>query len=68
MAKGRNKVFGLRGKKERGYTLLEYAVGAAVIMGIVITGLSGMAGQINSLFGAIGNWAAGQAGNINPNP
>lgn len=43
-------------KEERGYTLLEYCAGAAVIAGIVWTGLSALGGSLNTFLGNLGTW------------
>jgi hypothetical protein len=51
-------------KKQKGFTLLEYAAGAAVIIGIVWLGVNTMGDGISNMLEAIGNWASQQGNNI----
>jgi len=44
-------------KRERGYTLLEYCAGAAIIAGILWTALSTLGTDLSNLLGAVGDWA-----------
>ena len=44
------KYFAIRGKREEGFTLLEYCAGAAVIMGIVLAGMTALEGGITGYF------------------
>jgi Flp pilus assembly pilin Flp len=44
-------------KNERGYTLLEYCAGAAVIAGILWTALNALGGNLSALLDAVGSWA-----------
>jgi Flp pilus assembly pilin Flp len=44
-------------RKQRGYTLLEYCAGAAIIGGLLAVGLSTLGGNLNTALGNIGNWA-----------
>lgn len=44
-------------RKQKGYTLLEYAAGAAILMGILFTGLNAMGTGVQGLLTEIGNWA-----------
>jgi len=64
MRNGLRRFFSLNGKKDRGYTLLEYAVGAAVLVGIIVAGLNAMGSGVVNLFNGIGEWASGQVGGI----
>lgn len=43
---------------ERGFSLLEYCAGAAVILVTVWAALNAMGGNIRDLLGAIGQWAS----------
>ena len=43
-------------KRQRGFTLLEYCMGAAVLLGIVFAGLSLFGAGLNDYFGNIGQW------------
>lgn len=49
---------------QRGYTLLEYCAGAALIAGIIWVALNAMGQNISALLNAIGQWAASRAGGI----
>ena len=42
---------------EKGYTLLEYCAGAAVIAGILWTALNALGGNLTGLLNAVGTWA-----------
>lgn len=44
-------------KRERGYTLLEYCAGAAIIAGILWTALSNLGTDLQGLLDAVGTWA-----------
>ena len=61
MKKTSKKLLVLRGRKERGYTLLEYCAGAAVILGVVLSALNAMGSGINALMTGIGAWATERA-------
>jgi hypothetical protein len=43
--------------QEAGFTLLEYAAGAAVLMGILYVGVRTMGYGIQDLMGSVGKWA-----------
>ena len=49
---------------QRGYTLLEYCAGAALIAGIIWVALNAMGQNISTLLNAIGQWASTRAGGI----
>jgi hypothetical protein len=51
-------------RKQKGYTLLEYCAGAALIAGIIWVALSAMGQNIVVLLNAIGTWATTRAGGI----
>jgi len=42
---------------ERGYTLLEYVAGAAIIGGIVFTALTGFGSSMAGFLNGLGTWA-----------
>jgi hypothetical protein len=44
-------------RRQRGYTLLEYCAGAAVVAGVLWTSLSQMGSNIGSLMESVGSWA-----------
>lgn len=44
-------------RNQKGYTLLEYAAGAAILMGILFTGLNAMGSGVQGLLSEIGTWA-----------
>jgi Flp pilus assembly pilin Flp len=46
-----------KNKGEKGYTLLEYCAGAAIIVTVLYTALNGLGDQLSSFLGNIGTWA-----------
>jgi hypothetical protein len=44
-------------ERERGYTLLEYCAGAAIIAGILWTALSNLGTDLTGLLNAVGTWS-----------
>lgn len=46
-----------KAKNERGYTLLEYCAGAAIIAGVLWTALNSLGGDLSALLNAVGTWA-----------
>jgi hypothetical protein len=50
MKKGSNR-------RQRGYTLLEYCAGAAIIAGVLWTALGKMGSNVGSLIESVGTWA-----------
>ena len=44
-------------KTIKGFTLLEYAAGAAVILTVVMVGLNAMGGNLSTFFTNLGTWA-----------
>ena len=52
-------------KNQKGYTLLEYCAGAALIAGIIWVALNAMGQNITVLLDAIGQWAVTRANGIN---
>jgi type II secretory pathway pseudopilin PulG len=51
-------------KNQKGYTLLEYCAGAAIIGGVLWTALNGLSGNIAGLLGSVGGWADARSGEI----
>jgi len=51
-------------KRERGYTLLEYCAGAAIIASILWTALNSLGGDLSALLGAVGGWANARQGEV----
>jgi hypothetical protein len=51
-------------RKQRGYTLLEYCDGAAIIAGILWTALNALGGNLGALLDAVGGWATRRTGQI----
>lgn len=49
---------------ERGYTLLEYCAGAAIIAGILWTALTALGGNLSDLLNAVGQWAQRRSNGI----
>lgn len=46
-----------RNRKQSGYTLLEYAAGAALLMGVLYVGLRALGGSLEGLLTSISNFA-----------
>ena len=51
-------------EEEKGYTLLEYCAGAAVIAGILWTALNALGGNLSGLLNAVGTWAERRSDSI----
>lgn len=51
-------------KRQRGYTLLEYCAGAAIIAGVLWAALGRLGGEISDLLDEIGQWADDRRGEI----
>jgi hypothetical protein len=51
-------------KKQRGYTLLEYAAGAAVLMGLLYIGVQALGGGVQDLLEAVGVWARSRSSDL----
>jgi Flp pilus assembly pilin Flp len=51
-------------KRQRGYTLLEYCAGAAIIAGVLWAALGRLGGDISDLLDGIGQWAQDRRGEI----
>lgn len=48
-------------RKERGYTLLEYCAGAAVLAGVVYGGLQFFGSSLAEFFNGLGRWVSSQS-------
>lgn len=46
-----------RARGQRGYTLLEYCAGAAIIAGVLWVALSNLGNDLSGLLGSVGQWA-----------
>ena len=57
----------LRAKKknERGYTLLEYCAGAAIIAGVLWGALTYLGSNLDGLIRGVGDWASARTSEIN---
>jgi hypothetical protein len=53
-----------RKNKERGFTLLEYCAGAAVVAGVIWVALSSLGGSMSTLLGNVGKWADSRAAEV----
>jgi Flp pilus assembly pilin Flp len=51
-------------RNESGYTLLEYAAGAAILIGILFTGLNALGGGTKDLLESVGQWVRSQGENL----
>ena len=56
-----------KAKRQRGYTLLEYCAGAAIIAGILWTALNALGGNLSGLLNAVGSWATNRTATISQN-
>ena len=52
-------------RKQKGFTLLEYCAGAAVIIGVVWGAVNTMGGSLSNVFKSVSTWADGQSGKMN---
>lgn len=57
------KLFGLV-RKQKGYTLLEYCAGAAVLAGIVYGGLQIFGQSLSGFFRILGSWVESQGNSL----
>ena len=55
------------GKYQKGYTLLEYCAGAAIIAGILWTALNALGGSLNGLLTNVSAWANRRSTGISQN-
>jgi hypothetical protein len=53
--------------QQGGYALLEYAAGAAVLLGFLYIGAKAMGGGINSLLTNVGTWAQARSADLTQN-
>ncbi len=60
----KKKQMGFGNKKERGYTLLEYCAGAAVIAGGVWLAMNTLGTNLGNFLTELGNWTAERTGQI----
>ena len=51
-----NKLFSIKRKNQKGYALLEYCAGAAIVAGILWAALSTFGNSVGGLFGALSDW------------
>lgn len=54
-------LIGFRRVGDKGFTLLEYAAGAAVIAGVVYTAMSAFGGGLDTFYRGLGEWVSGLA-------
>ena len=57
----------VRKNSERGFTLLEYCAGAAVLLTIVWAALTALGTNMSTFLNAVGSWATTQAVKVNSN-
>lgn len=53
-----------KNKKQKGFTLLEYAAGAVVIVTVVYIGLQAMGTGLQTFFTDVGTWASTKGSSI----
>ena len=51
------ELFSLKSRLERGYTLLEYCAGAAIIASVLWLALNSLGGELSNLLTSVGSWA-----------
>jgi hypothetical protein len=56
-----------KNKNEKGYTLLEYCAGAAVVVGALYGSLSTLGTELDKFMGGIGGWAQKRTTEVNNN-
>lgn len=64
MKKETRRLIGLRRKDQKGFTLLEYAAGAAVIAGVAYSALTVFGVGLTNFYTGLGNWASNQVSNL----
>lgn len=47
-----------KNKHQKGYTLLEYCAGAAIVVTVLYGALDTLGGNVSKFLGGIGTWAA----------
>jgi hypothetical protein len=62
--KGIRKLINIRRRSERGFTLLEYCAGAAVVLLVLYVALNAMGSKMGALMSSVGNWAQTRADGI----
>jgi len=50
--------------KEEGFTLLEYAAGAAILIATVYVGMTAFGGSLQGFFVKLGDWVGNQGNNL----
>lgn len=48
-----------KNKNEKGYTLLEYCAGAAIVLGVLYGTLTTVSGSLSKFLTKVGTWADG---------
>lgn len=59
-----NMYFRMRAVNEKGFTLLEYCAGAAVLVTLVYGAFNALGGNLQGFFQALGEWVANRQGDI----
>ncbi len=54
------KYFNIKKKDQKGFTLLEYCAGAAVLIGIVVFSMQTLGNGMSSYFQTLNNWLKNQ--------
>ena len=63
-ARARERMIWLYVNRDRGYTLLEYCAGAAIITGILWVALNGVGTNLSTLLQRVGQWATARSTTI----
>ena len=54
-----------RHKRCAGYALLEYAAGAAILLGVFYVGVRALGGGVSDLLTNVGDWARARSSDLN---
>ncbi|MEZ4753892.1 MAG: hypothetical protein R3A13_06220 [Bdellovibrionota bacterium] len=58
------KLFNIRKRNQKGYTLLEYCAGAAIIAGVIWAALSTFGNSVGGMFDALSNWTDARTSDV----
>ena len=53
-----------RAQSDRGFALLEYCAGAAIIAGVIWVALSNFGGSLSGMLNSLSSWAQARSGEI----
>lgn len=64
MKQRKQKLIGIRSKRQGGFTLLEYCAGAAVIAGVVWLAMNSLGVNLGQFLDRLGQWTSQRTGEI----